>query len=415
MNIRPLILLLILNSAIFNISSFSQDNTLAFFINQGLVHSPVLKDLSNQLNSNTIDSLLVKAVQKPQVSYSGLLYYAPVINGIGYSEVITNVSNITSVAYVSQRIFNQKVLEAQYSKLGLQNQTLRISSKISENDLKKAITMQYLTAYSVSNDISFNKELLSSSYDEEHILKQLVEKGQYKQVDYYSFMVELKAQELLLNELQIQYQKEISGLYTLCGLKDTISGQLSSPEINLNSRVNVTNSPFFTRFIVDSLRIQNEKLQIDRNYNPTFNWFADAGLVNNIPRDIGKNFGFSAGLSLSVPIYDGKQRKLNYEKLKIAENTRINYADYFKRQYGNQLQQLYTELKKNQEIIPRVYQQLDYAELVIKQYKDLLNSGNISITDYVVGLKNYISVKRNLNQYQVRILQIMTEINYWNQ
>jgi outer membrane protein TolC len=204
-------------------------------------------------------------------------------------------------------------------------------------------------------------------------------------------------------------------LYALCGLRDTISGQLSLPEIYLNSPVNAANSPFFTRFIVDSLRIRNEKLQIDRGYNPSFNWFADAGLVNNMPRDIAKNFGFSAGLSLSIPIYDGKQRKLNYEKLKIAENTRTNYADYFKRQYSTQLQQLYTELKKYQEIIPMVIRQLDYAELVIKQYKDLLNSGNISITDYVVGLKNYISVKRNLNQYQVRILQIMTEINYWNQ
>ena len=128
----------------------------------------------------------------PQVSYNGLLYYAPVINGIGYSEVITNISNITSVAYVSQRIFNQKVIEAQYSKYAIQNQTLRISSKITENDLKKAITLQYLTACSVSNDIHFNRELLASSKDEELILKQLVEKGHYKQVDYYSFMVELK-------------------------------------------------------------------------------------------------------------------------------------------------------------------------------------------------------------------------------
>jgi hypothetical protein len=410
-----IILVLILNSTLFQLSSFAQENSLDYFINQGLVHSPVLKDISNQLNSNTIDSLLVKAVQKPQVNYNGLLYYAPVINGIGYSEVITNISNITSVVYVTQRIFNQKVIDAQYSKIGLQNQTLRVSSKITENDLKKAITMQYLTAYAVTNDITFNKELLASSHDEERILKLLVERGQYKLVDYYSFMVELQAQELLLSELQIQYQKEISGLYALCGLRDTISGQLSLPEIYLNSPVNAANSPFFTRFIVDSLRIRNEKLQIDRGYNPSFNWFADAGLVNNMPRDIAKNFGFSAGLSLSIPIYDGKQRKLNYEKLKIAENTRTNYADYFKRQYSTQLQQLYTELKKYQEIIPMVIRQLDYAELVIKQYKDLLNSGNISITDYVLGLKNYISVKRNLNQYKVKILQIKTEINYWNQ
>ena len=95
-----LFIVLIFISAFFQLPSFAQVNTLDFFINQGLVHSPVLKDLGNQINSNRVDSLLVKAGQKPQVSYNGLFYYAPVINGIGYSDVITNISNITSVVYV---------------------------------------------------------------------------------------------------------------------------------------------------------------------------------------------------------------------------------------------------------------------------------------------------------------------------
>jgi outer membrane protein TolC len=395
--------------------AFAQVNTLDFFITQGLIHSPVLQDINNQVSSNMVDSLMVKAGRKPQVSYNGLAYYAPLINGIGYSEAITNISNLTSVVYVSQRIFNQKAIEAQYSKLGIQNRTLRISSKMTENDLKKAITLQYLSACSVSNDMAANKELLASSKDEELMLRQLVEKGLYKQVDYLSFMVELTTQELLANDLQLQYQKEISDLHILCGLPDNAYEQLALPEIKLRSPVNSSESPFFTRFVLDSLKIQNEKLLVDRNYNPSINWFSDVGLVNNIPSDIGKNIGFSMGLSLSVPIYDGKQRKLNYEKLKIAENTRMNYSGYFKQQFSQQLQQLYSALKQTQEIIPMVSQQLDFAESVIRQEKYLVNTGNISITDYVTALRNYVSVKRNLNQYQLKILQIITEINYLNQ
>ena len=160
-------------------------------------------------------------------------------------------------------------------------------------------------------------------------------------------MVELKSQELSLKDLQIQYRKEVSALNILCGLTDTMYTELSLPEIKLSAPPNQASSPFFTRFVVDSLRIQNEKLQVDRNYKPSVNWFADAGLVNNLPQDIAKNFGFSAGLSLSVPIYDGKQRKLNYDKLKIAENTRTNYADYFKKQYNQQLQQLYCRVERD--------------------------------------------------------------------
>jgi outer membrane protein TolC len=308
--------------SILQLYSIAQVKSLDFFIDQGLIHCPVLKDINNLVNSNIVDSLLIKAGQKPQISFSGLLYYAPVINGVGYSEVITNISNISSQAYVTQRIFNRKTIEALYSKSAIQNQSLRVSYKISENDLRKAITLQYLAACSVSNDLTFNRDLLKSSREEKKILVQLVEKGSYRQVDYSAFLVELKGQELLLSDLLLQYQKEVSALNILCGLSDTAYEQLVLPDIRLNSPANEANSPFFTRFVADSLKIQNEEFLIDRNYKPSVNWFSDAGLVNNIPREISKNISFSAGLNVSVPIYDGQQRKLNYEKLKIAENSR---------------------------------------------------------------------------------------------
>lgn len=412
---RLILYAIIILTGLFQAPAYSQVNTLDFYINQGLTHSPLLKEISNQISSNQVDSLLIKAGQRPQVNFSAGLYYAPIINGIGYAEPITNISSISSVVGVSQRIFNQKTLEVQYSKLGIQNQSLRISSKITEHDLKKAITIQYLAACSVSNDISFNRELLASSKEEELILIKLVDKGIYRQVDYYSFLVELKTQELALNDLLIQYRNEVSALNSLCGLSDTTYSKVVLPDLKVNSIANPANSPFFTRFITDSLKIQNEKLIVDRNYKPSVNWFSDAGLLNNIPRDIYKNFGFSIGAGLTVPIYDGHQRMLNYEKLKIAESTRSGYADYFKQQFNQQLKQLYSELKKTQEIIPGVSQQLEYAQIVVDQNKSLLNTGNISITEYVAALKNYISIKHNFSQYRIRILQIITEINYWNQ
>jgi outer membrane protein TolC len=257
--------------SILQLPSFAQVKSLDFFIDQGLIHSPVLKDINNQVNSNTIDSLLIKAGQKPQISFNGLVYYAPVIKSVGYSEVITNISNISSQAYVTQRIFNRKTIEALYSKSAIQNQSLRVSYKISENDLRKAITLQYLAACSVSNDLTFNRDLLKSSREEEKILVQLVEKGLYRQVDYSAFLVEFKGQELLLSDLLLQYQKEVSALNILCGLPDTAYEQLVLPDIRLNSPVNEANSPFFARFIVDSLKIQNEKFLIDRNYKPSVN------------------------------------------------------------------------------------------------------------------------------------------------
>jgi hypothetical protein len=39
--------------------------------------------------------------------------------------------------------------------------------------------------------------------------------------------------------------------------------------------------------------------------------------------------------------------------------------------------------------------------------------GSGSITDYLIAVKNYLSVRKSLTQYEVRILQIQNEINYF--
>ena len=62
--IARLIFGLTFNSAIFQLALFAQENSLDFFINQGLAHSPVLKDIGNQVSSNMVDSLAGKSRTK---------------------------------------------------------------------------------------------------------------------------------------------------------------------------------------------------------------------------------------------------------------------------------------------------------------------------------------------------------------
>jgi outer membrane protein TolC len=363
---------------------------------------------------NSVDSLLIKANRLPQIKFNGLMMYAPIIHDYGYSEAITNGANLISVLSASQSIFNNKSIESQYRKIGLQNQSLSNSSRITEKDLKKAITEQYLTAYSFSSEMTSLKTIVKSSHDEEAILKQMMEKGIYRQTDYLSFLVELQSQELDLNDLELKYKKELSGLKLLCGMEDTNSWQLSMPEIT-HHLGKTDHSPFFSRFMIDSLSIQNEKTIIDRNYKPSVSWLTDAGLVNNEPVVIYKNFGISIGMSLTLPVYDGNQRKMNYQKLKMSEETRKGYADFFRQQYDQQLQQLNEQLLRIMDIVPKLKHQLEMAEVIVRQDKDLLNQGGITIIDYVLALKNLMIFRKNLNQYQVDALRIINEINYWEE
>ena len=392
---------------------FSQEKNLDYFIRQGLESSPVLKELELQVRANSVDSMLIKAVRLPQLSFNTFLSYAPVINGYGYSEPITNGGNFISTINLTQSLFNKKITDAKYDRIGIRNQSLASNITISENDLKKAITAQYLQAFSISNDIYFSKSIVERLEDEEAILRKLTEAGIYSQSDYLNFKVEVQGRRLILNELRIQYRKELSNLNYICGITDTSMYLLVLPDLNVNFPVPPETSVYFLPYRLDSLRINNERNLLDRSYKPAVSWFADAGLMNNDPGEIYKNFGASLGFSFSLPVYDGNQKKLNYEKLKFDEETRNNYKQFFAVQYNEQLRQLASELEQTREMIPQINQELELAKAVIQQSRELLNNGTIGVTDFLLALRNLISIQQYKNQYDIKELQIINEINYW--
>jgi len=393
----------------------SQVHDLNYFLQQGLNNSPLLKDLSNQRRINGIDSMIARAGNLPQVNVDGLISYAPVINGFGYSEAITNGGNLISVVSVSQPLFNNKTLEARYARIDIQNKSVSNTASITRKELKKVITSSYLDAYGIYNELTFGNALLKSMNQEEVLLKTMMEHGIYKQTEYLSFLVELQSLEFHQNDLQTQYQKEISDLNLICGIPDTATYTLVLPDLEQAFSGEGQMSPFFLRFSLDSLKILNDKLLIDRDYRPKIGWIADAGLVNNDPAVIYKNFGLSLGLTFSLPVFDGNQRKLNYEKLRTTEHIRQDYRDFFRNQYNQQVWQLSETLRRTRTLQPKVGVQLKLAEAIIFQDKQLLESGGISITDYVIALKNYVTIQSNQNQYQIKILQLINEINYWKE
>jgi hypothetical protein len=99
----------------------------------------------------------------------------------------------------------------------------------------------------------------------------------------------------------------------------------------------------------------------------------------------------------------------------MSEETRKGYSDFFRQQYDQQLQQLNEQLHRTIDIIPKLKHQLEMAEVIVRQDKDLLNNGSITITDYVLALKNLMIFRKNLNQYQIDALRIISEINYWEE
>jgi outer membrane protein TolC len=392
--------------------AYNQSHNLEYYLKLGIQNSPLLNDYKNQISSAVADSLIIGAAKKPLVEAKSQLLYSPYYHNFGYDEIITDGGNYTAVVGVTQNIFNKKELSNKYNNVNLQKQLIKNSSIISANELNKLITEQYLTTYSGYSDFVFNRKFLELFKKENEIVKQFVKNGIYKQTDYLALVVEGQSQEILVKQLDNQYRKDLSSLNELCGINDSARYELVEPELQIKGDPNISKSPAFLHYKIDSIRIENEKATVDLRYRAKLNWFADAGFLTSNPWNFYRHFGYSGGISLNMPIYDGKQREIEKQKLEFDQNTRLNYENTYRKQYFQKIQQLTVEFKALIELFARMQEQLSTSGQLVKALKDQLEAGNIQMTEYINAIKNNKTVNRNINLINVQKLQVINEMNF---
>lgn len=394
--------------------SFAQQKNISFFLDISRETNPALFEVRNQLLSNRIDSQLAIAGNRFQVTGAGNGYYAPIIRGYGYDEAITNGQQLSAIVALNKQLYNKRNLSLQINALKLQGDSLRANVAINIQDVRKGIIAQYILTYADQLQVQLNNELISLLSREDTILRILTRKNVYKQADYLSFLVTLQQQELSKNQAMLQLKADYGALNYLAGIEDTTISILADPDIVELQQNLGESSPFLVKFKTDSLRLANEHSIIDINYRPKVSFFADGGLQTTFAVSPYRNFGASAGLSLNIPIYNGHQRQLQHTKLNIEERTRQKQRDYFLSQYRQQIMQLRQQLSALDELSGPVNRQISYLQTLIDVNGKLLETGDITISDYVLALNNYINSRNLLVQNQVARWQLLNQLNYWN-
>jgi outer membrane protein TolC len=288
------------------------------------------------------------------------------------------------------------------------------SERISEQDLKKAITTQYITTYGDQLALKFNREVITLLKQEEDVLKKLTRSNVYRQSDYLTFLVTLQQQQLQLSQARAQFKNDYATLNYLAGIADTSAMELDTPAIQKLIPHEPDGSIYFRQYHLDSLKLVNSRQLIDYTYKPKINALADAGYESDFMGQAWKNFGFSVGFGLSIPIYDGGQRKLQYKKLSLQEETRENYKAFFDTQYHQQIAQIKQQIAENETLLGQVNEQTKYTNSLIKVDTQLLQTGDVRIADLLLAINNYLTVKNLFNQTVISRLQLINQLNYWN-
>jgi outer membrane protein TolC len=398
-----------------SILCYGQNRNLNDFIQLAKKNSATLNSFQNQILSNKLDSQILRASLKTQLNFVSNEMYAPVIKGWGYDQAITNTAQVSAMVQATKTFISKGYLGAQYRAIALQNRSLLDTLLLSTKDLVRTITDQYITAYGDQLTMDYSKELYDLLKKEEDLLKKLAQSNVIKQTDFLTFDINLKQQELTYLQAEIQYNADYLTLNFLAGVVDTTILVIEEPRLEDSLPHDFYSSVFYQRYVNDSLRIANERKLIDYSYRPSFNAFTDAGFNSSLQNTPYKNIGYSFGVNIKWPIYDGHQRTFKYQKLDIEERTRLKNKSFFINQYNQQILQLSNQLHSTDQLFEKIRQQVDYTKTLISAYDKLFETGDIRVTDFVIAISNYLAAQNSYRQNFVGRLKILNQINYWNQ
>jgi outer membrane protein TolC len=405
---------LLLFLLLLNHRCFSQPHNLDYFLQHAKENSPGLKDFQNQVISLQIDSQLLKASLGPQVNFLSTNSFAPIINGWGYDEAITNRANISGLVQASRNYLSRGQISAQYRIIALQRRSLLDTIALSQQDLARTITEQYITAWGNLLAMDFNREVYDLMQREEQALKKLTQANVYKQTDYLTFYVTMQQQELTWLQAQIQYNNDFLTLNYLSGIVDTTVERIEKPALTDSLSQDFYNTVFYSRFTTDSLRLANEKELVNFEYKPKIGAYTDAGYNSSLQNTPYKNFGVSAGVSLTIPLYDGRQKQMKLARIDILERTRQSNREFYVNQHNMQLLQLRQQLLSIDQVVEKINKQISYAHTLIVANGKLLQTGDITMKDYVTAINNYLQAQNLLTQNNINRLKILNQVSYWN-
>ena len=382
--------------------------------------SPLLRTTANQIGQNRIDSLVRARQNGVQVGGIGsALYYPSITNSkgesvVGYDNAVTNGGNYAAIAQATKPILNRFQLQNDYQIIASQGQVLRNTGRLSALDLRRNITDQFLTAYAFETQLAFSRTLLAQLRQQDEMLRLLVNSGIFKQTQYLSFYLSVRTQEVTVEQNRLAYRRELGTLRALAGVADTALVSIEAPTPPTHRPLAGLLAPAQRQYTLDSLRLLLDRRAVDAYYRPKVSAVVDAGLQSSsyLPVALAHSVGIGGGLQLSIPIFDGHQRQLQYQRIELSEQSRRGYRQFITVQRQQQYEQLEGLIRASDALLVRIREQLRVADALVGAARQQLATGDVVILDYLNLVTSYRTLQFSLTQAQTDQLRSRFALDY---
>lgn len=406
----------------------AQNKSIGYFLNEGLKNNPTLVENTNLQQFFQIQNEIITAQnKKPQVNFTADYLFAPFFFNNG--RVISITSNPSSKAYgydagltngglyaaqvnVAIPLFNNALIKPLYEQNKIQAQISAYSRKQLEQDLKKGIIDQYIITYQFQQQTTYLQKIIDQLESRKPYVTALVKQGLLQQNDYLLLDIQQTTSTNDLMQLQYAYNNGIALLKNLAAIGDTAIFNLETPDIILQPAA--AEYYYIQKFRLDSINLVAAQNVFNIKYRPQVSALASSGINSADISNVAHNVGLSAGVHLVVPIYDGKQKKLNERQNNVLLTNLQAYRNNIALLQQNNLRNAKQQIVQWQQTIELLKRQIEKQELLLDIIKDKVIRGQVTVMDYINALQDYAITQKNKALAATNVLLYTNLYNYYN-
>ena len=426
--IRVKVSFLILALISTSLTTVAQEKQLDFFISEGLKNNPSLLEVNNLQQYFQIQNEFITAQnKKPQVSFTADYLFAPFFfdNGrpvsitqnpspkaFGYDAGLTNGGLYAAQVNVAIPIFNTAIVKRLYEQNRVQADISAFSRKQIEHDISKNIIDQYIITYQFLQQTSYLQKIIAQLESRKPLVAALVKQGLLQQNDFLLLDIQLTTNSNDLKQLQFAYNNGIALLKNLSLVSDTATFILEKPAIEIQP--DATEYNYVQKFKLDSLNLVAQQNVFNSKYQPQVSLLGSTGINAADIRNVPHNVGLSAGVHLSIPISDGRQRKLYERQNKVLLTNQQAYLNSAGLLRQNNLRNATQQIQQWKQTIAIAIEPIQKQELLLDIIKDKVIKGQVTVMDYINALQEYAVLQKNKAIAETNLLLYINQYNYYN-
>ncbi len=304
---------------------------------------------------------------------------------------------------------NQKNIEAQR----LQNQINELTTENSELTVQEQIAQLYVEILYSKEAKEVNQKLAETAKSQYDRGVAMMEEGQLSKADVAQLEAQWRSAEYDVVNTETQtadFKRQLKNLLQLpMDQPFDVTGEPPTDEQVLSalpSSLSVYEQALATRPEIRSAELSIDAADLDiniarRGYYPTIGLSASLGDSHYSASDksvggqMKTNLNFSAGLSLSIPIFDNRQNKASLESAKLRKVTSQLDLEDKKNSLSSTIENYWLSANSNQQKFLSAKAKSQSQEVSYELLNEQFNNGLKNIVDLLQGRDNLLSAKQD--------------------